>query len=101
MYESDIDAYPELTLDHLVSRVFDYYPDEFREYWGLDAEHAPDHLEADKWIRYKHLDRLAKRIAELAKTLVRPGKLPDADLHAPRELREAADRGRRRAPRTH
>ena len=95
MYLSGIDENPELDLQELMDRIFDNYPHEFRQFWGLDAEHPPDDLDPDKWERYRDLDSLARRVTALAAVMVRPAKLPDAKLHAPRVMRQEAHEARR------
>lgn len=94
MYLSDIDQYPEVDLEGLMGNVIDTFPDEFRDYWGLDSEHVPEHLDVDTWERCRELDNLARRVSVLAAALVRPSKLRENDLHAPLELRTAAREGR-------
>lgn len=92
-YLSGIDDDPQLDLEELINRVFDNYPDEFRTYWGLDADHAPEGIEPDEWERRQELDRLSRKVGALAGTLIRP-KIPDAQLGRPIELREAAQHSR-------
>jgi hypothetical protein len=94
MYFSGIDDYPELDLEEMFNRVFDNYPSEFRDYWGLDGEHSPRDIDADTWDRYRDLDKLALRVSELAGALVRPPKIKEEDLGAPVSMRAAAERVR-------
>jgi hypothetical protein len=83
-----------LSSSHPSFRMRTNYPHEFRTFWGLDADHAPDGLNPDDWERYQKLDQLAKRVAELAASLVRPPKFREVDLRVPVEMREAAERGK-------
>jgi hypothetical protein len=53
----------------------------------LDQSHVPEDMDVEVWERRQELDRLAKRIAELAAALVRPRRLPEPDLRAPRKER--------------
>lgn len=87
---SGIDDNPELDLDAALFGAFDNFPSDFRRYWGLGASHAPQGIDPTEWERHQELDRLAKRMAELAASLVRPRKLREEDLTAPGELRSAA-----------
>jgi|GEM_PF-2297192 len=79
------------TLDSAFDLVFDDYPDDFREYYGLDAEYCPEHLDADEWEDYKRLYAVSERLARAAETLVRPRRLPDSQLTEIEQIREAAN----------
>jgi hypothetical protein len=91
MYFSGIDQNPDLDLQDQIDNVFDQYPHEFRDFWGLDSTVTPGNLDADDWEARKDLSRLAKRISAVAVTLARPAKLPEGDLQAPAHLRAAAE----------
>jgi hypothetical protein len=93
-FNSGIDDNPDLDLQEFMDRMFDDYPDEFRRYWGLDAEYSPEYMEPDDWERYQRLDNVARRVAHLAVSLARPPRLPEADLELPLALRAEAARGR-------
>jgi hypothetical protein len=95
MFLSGMDDNPDLDLEEMVARIFDNYPSEFREYWGLDSREAPEGLDVDEWLRYKELDLLARKVASLGSSLARPGKLKEQDLRAPIRMRNEAYEARK------
>lgn len=48
------------------------WTDEFRDFWGLDADEAPDHLDEQTWKLYRLLDRIIEKFSVAARTLQRP-----------------------------
>lgn len=59
-------------LDNCAQSGLDNLEGEFREYWGLDAEFAPDYLDPHDWEDRRRLLNLARRLAGAAQTLVLP-----------------------------
>lgn len=88
--------HPAFDLEDALAVVWDDFPRDWREFWGLDAEHTPDHLDPDEWEEFQRLDRLARRLGRVARTLVRPGRLPEKSLTEPWELRQEAEAARNR-----
>lgn len=74
--------------DDLLLSIFDNFPQEFSDYWGLNSEFAPEDVDPDEWEELKKLERLARRLTPIAATLTRPPRLPDAELNRPRALLE-------------
>lgn len=85
---------PAYDLEDALMVVWEDFPDDWREFWGLDAEHAPEHLDPDEWDEFRRLDRLATRLGQAAQALVRPRRLPDTSLSEPRELKRLAEEAR-------
>jgi hypothetical protein len=82
----------ETSPEDLLLSVYDNFPGEFAEYWGLNAEFAPEDLDPLEWEELKELHRLALRLQPIAEVLARPRRLPEKQLRRPRELLEAHSR---------
>ena len=78
-----IDLDPGYGLEDALYVVWDNFPDDWREYWGIGEEFAPEYLDPDDWEAFQELVPLAQRLGEAAKTVVRPRRLPDNNLSQP------------------
>lgn len=83
---------PDGSLEDALEGAQENYTHEFRQYWGLEDDEPPEHLETAAWREYRNLYRLVQKLANGVESLVRPRRVPDEKLEELEYVREEAKR---------
>jgi len=81
---------PGYRLGDAVEFCISEYSSEFEEYWGHEAPSPPEGVELDTWVRYVHLAASARRLAQDASRLVKPGGVQPSEWTLPDILQSDA-----------
>ena len=56
-----LEEYPYWSYEDAMAVVWDNFPYDWADYWGIKDSHAPEHLDPDRWEEAKRLQGIGKR----------------------------------------